>query len=85
MEISDELKIQILKETIEDKNRENSFYKKLLVGAVIFAIIGYLLAATIAIYYHERFVGFLQEYDLNVESTIDSGNSSNNSIYVERR
>lgn len=85
MEINNELKIQILKEAIEDKNRENSFYKRLLVGTVVFAIIGYLLAATIAVYYHERFVSFLQEYDLNVESTIDSGNSSNNSIYVERR
>lgn len=87
MEINNELKIQILKETIEDKNREISFYKRLLVGIVVFAIIGYLLAATIAMYYHERFVSFLKDYDFAIESYITTNDTSVNSgsVSVERR
>ena len=82
-----DIQIEVLKGVVEDYREQCSFMKKVATGLGIFALVCFLAVVGMGIYHYERFVKFLNDYDLQIETTITTNDSSNNegSISVDRK
>ena len=82
-----DIHISLLQDTLNDLREHNRFKNRIIIflaSAVVLCIIG---VATLGIYYQEKFVNFMKDYDVTIENSFTSDNSStteNNSVSVAR-
>ena len=82
-----DLHIALLKDTLNDLRSHNKFKNRIIVflGCVVVALAAVI--AGLGIYYQEKFVNFMRDYDVTIENSFTSDNSStteNNSVSVSR-
>ena len=83
---SEDIQIQLLKDTLDDLRGQNKFVKRIV--CILSAIVALCVIAFIGlfVYSHERFVRFVLDYDVEIVSSITTDNGSQNegSVSVNR-
>lgn len=81
-----DIQIELLKDTLDDLRVQNKFIKRIV--CILSAIVAFCIIAFIGlfIYSHERFIKFVIDYDVTIESSITTDNGSQNegSVSVNR-
>ena len=73
-----DIQIKILKDTLDDLRGQNKFIR-VIVGVLSAVVALCVIAITgLFVYSHERFVHFVLDYDVSIESTITTDNGSQN-------
>ena len=86
-DVEKDIHIALLKDTLNDLRKASSFKSRIIVflsGIILICIIS---ITSLGVYYQNKFVSFVQEYDVSIENTFSSDNSStteNNSVSVTR-
>lgn len=80
-----DIQIEVLKGVVEDYREQCSFMKKVATGLGIFALVCFLAVVGMGIYHYERFVKFLNDYDVKIESVLTTDSGNDNSINVDRK
>lgn len=80
-----DIQVEILKDVVADYKEQVNFMKKVATGLGIFALVCFLAVVGMGIYHHERFVKFLNDYDVKIESVLTTDSGNDNSINVDRK
>ena len=84
-DVTKDIHIEILQDTLDDLRTENGFIKRtvmLLFGLLVLALAGVIFQG---LYYQHKLFRFLGEVDFNSEITMDNELSNQNSMHIERR
>ena len=82
-----DIQVEILKDVVADYKEQVNFMKKVATGLGIFALVCFLAVVGMGLYHHERFIKFLNDYDLKIETTITTNDTSTNegNISIDRK
>ena len=84
-DITKDVHISLLQDTLKDLRQENGFIKKTVVMLVIMLFLAIAGIVFQGLYHQHKMFKFLGEVDFNSEITMDNDASNQNNMYVERR